>query len=320
MSKHRTGQSAPGICIIINPNAGSAEESGHILKMVAEHPNITAWLTTEAGHARELAGEAIEAGFGIVAAAGGDGTIHEVVNGLMHHGGNVRFGLIPLGTGNDLARTLAIPRDPRDAVALLLAGRAERLDLIRVDSVETHRYAINAASGGFSGHVNEAMDSDMKTYWGPLAYILGAVNALPDLTGYHTSISYDEGPHEEVDAINVIVANGRTVAGGKRVAPLSNPQDGLLDVMVVRNGSVLEMAAVATRLLTGNYIDGVHVLHRRVRRVEILSEPRMWFNVDGELLTQEPVTFMIAPGALEVVVGPDYQAEPPAAQAVTAAQ
>jgi diacylglycerol kinase (ATP) len=304
----------PNICVIINPNAGSAEQSGHIMKLVAEYPNITGWLTTETGHARDLAGEAIEAGFDIVAAAGGDGTIHEVANGLMQHGGGVRFGLIPLGTGNDLSRTLAIPRDTRDAMALLLAGKTERLDLIRVDSAGTHRYVINAAAGGFSGQVNEVMNAELKSNWGPLAYLLGAVSVAPDLTGYHTTISYDGGPHEVAEAINVIVANGRTVAGGVRVAPLANPQDGLMEVIVIKRGSVLEMATVAARVVAGGYLDSPHVVHRRARRVEIVSEPGMWFNVDGELLTQEPITFEIVPGALDVIVGPDYEAVPPAAR------
>jgi diacylglycerol kinase (ATP) len=91
---------------------------------------------------------------------------------------------------------------------------------------------------------------------------------------------------------------------------LSDPEDGRLDVVVVRYGSVVELIGVAARLLAGNYLPSARVFHRQVRRVRIASRPGMWFNIDGELLTNEPVTISVLPQALRVVVGPTYAPKP----------
>ncbi len=173
-------------------------------------------------------------------------------------------------------------------------------------------YGINVAAGGFSGQVDEVLTDELKETWGPLAYLIGAVSVFPDLVGYETTIAWEDSPFERVEALNVIVANGRTVAGGFRVAPTANPEDGLLDVVVVRYGSVVDLVGVAARLLAGNYLNSEQVLHRRARRVRITSRPGMWFNIDGELLTKEPITFTVQPQALRVVVGPAYTPSPEA--------
>jgi diacylglycerol kinase (ATP) len=90
------------------------------------------------------------------------------------------------------------------------------------------------------------------------------------------------------------------------VAPTANPEDGLLDVVIVKSGSLLDVAGAAARLVVGNYLDSDQVLHRQARRVSVRSRPGMWFNVDGELFTQQPVTFTVLPHILRVVVGADY--------------
>jgi diacylglycerol kinase (ATP) len=157
--------------------------------------------------------------------------------------------------------------------------------------------------------VDEALTDEMKATWGPLSYLTAAARVLPDLTGYTTSLSYDGGEPEELLALNVIVANGRTCAGGKRVAPTADLEDGLLDVIVVRYASLLDLAAVAARLLAGSYLDSPDVFHKRAMSVRVSSTPGMWFNVDGELLTKEPATFTVVPRALRVITGPGYLAD-----------
>lgn len=296
-------------CVIVNPNAGSHGLFEQLQEMLAGQEEVTCWQTAEAGQARRLAEKAAADGFALVVAAGGDGTVNEVVNGLMASSRRPRLGILPLGTGNDLARTLALPVDPRDAVAVLLTHRFRALDVIRVEGGGEAVYGINVASGGFSGQVDEVLTSELKQTWGPLAYLVGAASVLPNVQNYQTQIAYDDEPPEAVRVLNVIVANGRMAAGGKLVAPHANPEDGLLDVVVVEWGPTLALAEAATRLMTSNYLESPLVTCRRVRRVRVTSQPGMWFNVDGELLTKEPVTFSALPGALEVAVGPGYAAE-----------
>ena len=274
---------------------------------------IDQWMTEEPGDATDRAAEAAAADYDRVIAMGGDGTIHEVVNGLMTVDAPPTLAIIPLGTGNDLARTLALPTDPLEALALVAEGETRALDLIRVQPTDgATRYGINAAAGGFSGQVDEELTPEMKRRWGPLAFLLGAVSALPDIEAYATRIAFNDEAPTAVDAFNIVVANGRTAGGGKPVAPVANPEDGLLDVVTIEEGTLAALSQVAAQLVAGTYLDHPLVTHRRVRSVRVEASPGMWFNVDGELLTNEPVTFEAVPQALPVVVGPAYQATPPA--------
>ena len=236
--------------------------------------------------------------------------MHDVVNSLQALEAHVRFGVIPLGTGNDLARTLMLPPDPRDAFALLDSGPTAKLDLFTAEAGGKMCYGINVAAGGFSGKVDEVITDELKATWGPLAYLISAASIVADMPHHLTTFTYENGETEQFDALNVIVANGRTAAGGHAVAPLANPEDGLLDLAIVRPGTAIELAEVAARLLAGRYIDSRVVEHRQVAQVRVAAEPGMLFNVDGELFTDAPVTFKVVPAALEVTTGSDYRAEP----------
>jgi diacylglycerol kinase (ATP) len=287
--------------ILFNPAAGTAAEGPRVIAATKGLEGFEVRELEGPGSAKRIARAACDEGFDVVAAAGGDGTVHEVVEGLADAPRPARLGLIPLGTGNDLARTLGIPLDPLSALDVLRGGGEATIDLIRVASERERAWCVNVAAGGFSGQVDEVLTDELKASCGPLAYVRGALSVLPDLTGYETTIAYDDGSWERVEALNVIVANGRTCAGGVRVAPAADPSDGLLDVVVVRYGTLLDLAAVGAALLGGDYLDRPDVTLRRARRVRVASRPGMWFNVDGELLTKEPVTFSIVPGALRVV-------------------
>lgn len=295
----RPGRAPSRAVVIANPNAGSAASLG-------ETAGLTVWRTERPGHALELARRAVAEGYDTVVAAGGDGTVTEVVDALVPTEGRVRLGVLPLGTGNDLARSLAIPLDPAEALATLAAGAERTIDVIRVEPDDgPASYVVNVAAGGFSGQVDEVMDAEAKERWGPLAYVWSAAKVLPELTSWATTLTLD-GEVLRVDALNIVVANGRTVAGGRSVAPDADLEDGLADVIIVRAASALDLTVIAARLAVGNYLESPAVERHRVRRARIESEPGMLFNVDGELLTRAACTFTVLPGALRVVVGEGY--------------
>ncbi len=298
------------VCIITNPNAGSAHLHDELAALVAGHPDYCIRSSAEDDSAQQTAEQAAREGFEVVAAAGGDGTINQVVNGLMASGADACLGVLPTGTGNDLARSLALPPDIRDAAALLDCGRRARIDVIQVEAAGLpRRYGVNACAGGFSGAVDEKMTPELKSRWGPFSYLIGAASALPEMEHYRTIMRYDEGEDEIVQALNIVVANGKTVAGGKRVAPLACMDDGLLDVVVIRRGTVVELADVGARFVAGNYLESQLVHYRPARQVRITTEPGMWFNVDGELHTDAAtVVFTALPKRLEVIVGNGFEA------------
>jgi diacylglycerol kinase (ATP) len=304
--------------VFFNSNAGSAPDTD--LDALRAAPDVDLVDCEDPDDTIEAAAQAARDGERRVIAAGGDGTVHLVANGLMEGADSAAtrpaLGVLPLGTGNDLARTLGLPlgRPPLVAFETVRQAETRTIDVIRV----THpgcegltRYAVNVCAGGFSGAVDEVLTSDLKGKWGPLAYLLGAAKALPDLTGHRTRVAWDGGPPEHVAAFNVVVANGRTAGGGTPVAPRASLEDGLLDVVVIRAGTGLDVARLAARVVAGDYLADDFVVFNRVREVSVEASPGMWFNVDGELRTNDPVTFEVVPGALRVAVGPDYVATVP---------
>jgi diacylglycerol kinase (ATP) len=288
--------------VLLNPKAGSAANIQAIELAIRSAPDTVLHETSRPGEAGELAAAAVRAGdVGRVIAGGGDGTVSEIVNALANS--EVALGILPLGTGNDLARTLGLPLDDLEAaLAIALTGKVRPMDLVLAEAEDKPAtYVANVAAGGFSGQVDEQLDDDEKKRWGPLAYVWSAMKVLPEVTGFDTTFSWSDGTKERVQALNVIVANGRTVAGGWAVAPTAEIDDGLIDVVIVKFGSALDLAAIAARLVAGDYLDSADVDHRRVRSVRVEASPEMWFNVDGELLTKRPIDFRIVPGALRVV-------------------
>ena len=300
--------------LLINPSAGRA--TGADLSIAYDAPGIEVVEVETEDQTRDAATQAARDGVEKVVAAGGDGTLHLVVNGLMAVGETAAdrpvLGLLPLGTGNDFARTLGLPLDDMATCFRCIGEGVHRpLDVIRYAHEGQTGYAINACAGGFSGTVGETLTPGFKASWGPLSYLIGAARLLPDLTGYRTEVAWDGGPAERIEAYNVVVANGRTAAGGQPVAPRANPEDGLLDVVIVRAGTALDIARLGALVVAGDYITDAAVVFNQVRRVRITSTPGMWFNVDGELRTNEPVEFEAVPGALRIIVGPDYTADAP---------
>jgi diacylglycerol kinase (ATP) len=295
-------------CVILNPRAGTALAQEQLAEHLRRVPRLTISETKEPGDGRRLAAEALRSGCELVVAAGGDGTINEVLNGLDADFGRAAFGILPLGTANDFARTINIPADVLGAIDILLAGQTEQVDVIRYTGTET-RYFLNVSAGGFSGLVNEALTDEMKQTWGPLAYLRSAAGVLPNLTDYRTFIACDDEPEEKLHLYNMVVANARYVAGGIPIAPKAQLNDGLADVIIVPAASILELAVLGPQILLGAHLASELVLFRRARKISVRSEPGMWFNVDGELLANVPATFEVLPRVLKLVVGPPASSE-----------
>ncbi len=290
------------IAVIINPRAGSIKSFPALLKQISRLAPDRRYTTRKRGNAKLFAARAIREGCNYIIAAGGDGTLNEVVNGIGRSSRIVRLGLLPLGTGNDFARCLGLPSSVDENIEILRAGKTRAIDMIKVTS-DRVRYFVNVSAGGFSGIVDENLTSRMKKTWGPLVYLRSAAAAFSDLHSYRTRVRFGSKHSVSHELYNVIVANGRYLAGGWQVAPRANPADGLLDVILIKKAPAATLAFLGAKMMMGKHLKSDAVIFRRVRSVSISSRPRMWFNVDGELVGNQPAKFEVIPRALQFVVG-----------------
>ena len=288
-------------CVVLNPKAGSVQDVDALVARLRRIPKTEVCITSKRGSAVSLTRTALRKGCKTIVAAGGDGTLNEIVNALGEKNSGVRVGLIPLGTGNDFARTLGLPTEVEAAIDLLRAGKTRMIDLVRVTS-DRVRYFVNVSAGGFSGLVDEKLTPKMKRTWGPLAYLRGATAALPELRAYFTTLSLDNKESLKLSLYNVVIANGRYVAGGRLIAPEASVDDGLLDIVLIQERSAPELALLAGQVALGKHLSSEAIVFRRAAKITINSRPGMYFNVDGELVGKGPAVFEVLPSALQFVV------------------
>jgi diacylglycerol kinase (ATP) len=288
------------VCVILNPIAGAVKSVDAVRERLRSLNPDRFHVCEQPGDAEKFAHEASD--FDLIVSAGGDGTLNEVVNGIAQGGCKAVLGVLPLGTGNDFARTLGVPSDLNAHIEQIAAGEKRCIDLVRVTSDQV-RYFANVSSGGFSGVVDEKLTPEMKRTWGPLVYLRGAAAAFKELRGYTTTVALDDAESFELDLYNVVVANGRYVAGGIPIAPEADVGDGLLDIVLIPERGPAELAILTAQILVGKHLGSDAIIFRRAKKIAIKSRPGMWFNVDGELIGNEPATFELLPGALQCVVG-----------------
>jgi diacylglycerol kinase (ATP) len=251
---------------------------------------------------------------GLLIVAGGDGTVHDVVNGLGKAGfpEGVTLGILPAGTGNDLAATLCIPEDPELAEDVIRQNRERRLDVGRVRSEGVgERFFINVATGGLGAEISNVNDEELKKRWGKLSYLRASLEVAMNFDVRELTL-YIDGEERQVKAVNIAVGNCRYTGGGWPATPKANPEDGLLDVVVIETLGMTDLLNLAPAVLAeSGYLDKDGVLFVRAKEIRVETQPPgLEFTADGEIIGNEPARFSVLPKALKVIVGPDYVPEP----------
>jgi diacylglycerol kinase (ATP) len=272
------------------------------------------WVRTEGPEdAIQAAGEWRE---GLLLVAGGDGTVNDVVNGLGDAGfpEDVTLGILPTGTGNDLAATLCIPEDADLAEDVIRQDRVRSLDVARVRSEGIgERFFINVATGGLGAEISLANEAELKERWGKLSYLRASLEVATDFDVRELTL-YLDGEKQEVRAVNVVVGNCRYAGGGWLAAPKANPEDGLLDVVIIETlglADVLQLAPAS--LARADYLGKEGVFFARAKEIRVETQPPgLEFTADGEVIGDEPAEFSVIPRALKVIVGPGYVPDPAA--------
>lgn len=297
------------IKIILNPVAGrgygarAEPKLRHLL--AAEGLDFDLERTVEPGHAQQLAERAASNGFGVVAAAGGDGTVNEVLNGLMVASQNGHAGLlsvIPVGSGSDFAKAANVPTDLEAVVGRLAQGRVRTLDVGKVTLPgQAPRYFSNVVGVGFDGAVLlETLK--IKHLRGLSLYMLALLKTIfLNFETPHVMVEYD-GKRRELEMMMVCVANGPREGGGFFIAPHARPDDGLFDLLIADRVSRWTILRLIPHFLRGTHAGRDPIMMTRARRVTIASSDDLVAHIDGEVLCTEghQLTFEILPQRLRM--------------------
>ncbi len=260
------------------------------------------------GQAESLAAAA--AGYDVVCAAGGDGTVHDVVNGLMAlPEPRPRLAILPLGTGNDIARNLGI-LTVDDSLAALQADTVRPLDLLQValhrDAQPATLYAVLNCGIGLGAMVIRKTTTTVKRLFGTdRAYLVGTLRAL---AGWHSpalTVVHDQGTFTG-RVLFLAVGNGEWEGGGAmRLSPGAKMDDGLLNVLLIRHGPKLEVLRNFARITDGTHVDHRLVEYFTTTRLEVTGDEVLGVQTDGDVVGETPVSVTVVPGALTVVAPPE---------------
>jgi YegS/Rv2252/BmrU family lipid kinase len=295
--------------IIVNPIAGggAALQAAPKATRLLEEGGLSFDVvhTERPWHAAELARQAVKDGYQAVVALGGDGTVNEVLNGLMQAhqedgDGRVALGVLCVGTGNDFAYGVGIPLDLEAGCAALLRGRTRLVD---VGHAVGYRYFGNGIGIGFDAAVN-VMASRLKWLRGFAVYLVSVLGTL--LFYYRAPLTRIEldGQTIEQPTLMVSVMNGQRMGGGFLMAPHSLPDDGLFDLCIGAKMNQLQMLGFVPRFMRGTQVGQPRITMARSRRVLVtVKGGKQAFHADGELLSQdvERLELEILPGRLQVI-------------------
>jgi YegS/Rv2252/BmrU family lipid kinase len=293
--------------VIVNPQAKhglTADLVPAVTELLGNSVPYDVVATDSPMHAALLAREA--SGYDTLVAVGGDGTAHEVLNGLMQRPAEDRpaLGIVPTGSGNDYAHTLGIPDDLSRAVRLLATGTRTRVDVGVVNGI----YFGNSMAMGFDAKVTaRAVQMKVTTGRSGLPLYLSAMwdVMLHDFGSHHVRMRVDDGPETEIDVTLIAVTNGPTYGGGFKIVPMADHTDGKLDMLTI---DALPLRGALWRfpfVVVGRHEWMSQTHFSRHTHVEVACDVPLPGQIDGEVMLADRYDIRVLPGAVEVVVGPE---------------
>ncbi len=246
-------------------------------------------------HLLELTRQAREERPDIVVSAGGDGTHHYVLNGLAES--DIPLGLLSIGSGNDFAKGLGLPIEPRGAAAVLLSGRIRQIDLARVGPTV---YGC-IAGVGFDSVVNRFVNDRVRHVHGSLAYAWGILRCLGPYRPQPLEIRSD-GQNFSGEVMFAVVGNSVAYGGGLKMTPRARLDDGLLDVCIVPAMGKLELLRWVPRAYRGEHLAHPRIIYFQARKISLSSPASLEIYGDGEFIQKLPATVEVSPRALRVIV------------------
>lgn len=268
-----------------------------------QRPEVDLQVTRRAGEAESLASNAVRDGRDRVIAVGGDGTVQEVINGLLA-GSRGELGIVPLGTGNDLARSLGLPAEPASAWKVAMGRHAREVDAARArNGAGQERWFASAGGIGFDAQVAAAMVRRRGWQAGKTGYVLTTLAELRRFDNRRVAITLD-GETFCRSVLFVAIANGAYYGGGMKIALKAEPDDARLDICVVGDISRLTALREMPNLYRGTHVRNPAVSMHTAQTIRIEGDRSTLIHLDGEPFGTLPLDVRIAPGVLSVATPP----------------
>ncbi|WP_220740818.1 diacylglycerol kinase family lipid kinase [Leuconostoc miyukkimchii] len=285
--------------IIYNPTSGREAVKREMLDILHVYElagyETSAFATTpEPMSAAKEAKRAAEAGFDLIIAAGGDGTINEVVNGLAPLKKRPMMAVIPAGTTNDYARALKLPRDePLESAKIIFQHETIKMDIGKIDQAKETKYFMNIAALGTVSEVTYAVPSLMKSLYGYLAYLVKGAELITRIKPVNAKVSYDGGEYSgKISMIFLALTN--SVGGFESIVPDAKLDDGKFTLLIIKESNLAQILQIVAQMLNGGkHIDNPQMIYKKTSQVEILplDEDQLKVNLDGEYGGDAPMVF-----------------------------
>jgi diacylglycerol kinase (ATP) len=313
--------------LIFNPNAGQASQLQPQLDRAVQLWQDAGWQVDRApteysGHATIIARQAAADGYDYAIAAGGDGTVNEVMNGLIHS--NTALGTLPIGTINIWAREMGLPMDILGAARQLLTAQIKTIDVGQTRQIikpikpakelkladqltqplqtsEIDRAFLLMAGIGFDAAVTETVDVREKKKLGAIAYVKQAIQLAWQFRGVRTLLRID-GKRVRGRILMIIIGNSQLYGGVVKMTAHAIVDDGLLDVCVIKGRSMLVAPFRLFSIFTRNYNRDPKVAYFKAKRIDIQGKKKLPIQIDGDFLGRSPMQFEIIPRSLRVLV------------------
>ncbi|MUT65651.1 diacylglycerol kinase [Paenibacillus sp. NEAU-GSW1] len=288
--------------LIYNPTSGREEMKRRLpdilQKLDQAGIETSCHATTGEGDATLAAAEAAERGYDMIIAAGGDGTLYEVINGLAEKPNLPPLGILPLGTTNDFARAMGIPRHWEYACDLIIQQYTRPIDVGKANN----RYFINIAGGGSLTELTYDVPSRLKTMIGQLAYYMKGMEKMTRLRPTELSFEAKGIGHFHDEFMLFLICNSNSVGGFEKLAPESKVDDGLFDVILLKKCNLADFIRLVTLALRGEHLNDPQVIHFRTNELLVTTPDYVQINLDGEYGGRLPFKFSVLPSHLQIFV------------------
>ncbi|MCL6602132.1 MAG: diacylglycerol kinase family lipid kinase [Paenibacillus sp.] len=287
--------------IIINPSSGKEEALQYVSSVEGilrdKGYMVMVKETEKELDATHFCIHACEECYDLVVSIGGDGTLHETINGLMNQGHRPKLGIVPLGTVNDFARALQIPLNPEEAIRTLTSSRVKVVDIGRLND----RLFANVVAAGSLAESLSSVTSDDKSRFGSFAYIKEGIKELINHSA-HPLVIHHDGQVWEGESPLFLAALTNSVGGFEQLAPDAAVDDGLIHCFIIKDLNIFKTLTVSLSLLLGNLKENKDVIYFTAKKISVSSSESVRTNVDGEEGPPLPIELRILPRHIEVIV------------------